>query len=76
MTLGVDRVHLLGSDLDASERFYRDVFGAETIGRRDAGGAANLMRLDGINLLIRALVRRNRSAPMAGKSATRTTISP
>jgi catechol 2,3-dioxygenase-like lactoylglutathione lyase family enzyme len=30
------------------------MFGAETIGRRDAGGAVNLMmRLDGINLFIR-----------------------
>jgi catechol 2,3-dioxygenase-like lactoylglutathione lyase family enzyme len=30
------------------------MFGAETIGRRDAGGATNLMmRLDGINLFIR-----------------------
>ena len=51
---GFDHVHLVGSDLDASERFYRDMFGAETLGRRDAGGATNLMmRLDGINLFIR-----------------------
>ena len=54
MKFGFDHVHLVGSDLDASERFYRDMFGAETIGRRDAGGAVNLMmRLDGINLFIR-----------------------
>jgi len=30
MTLGVDRVHLLGSDLDASEHFYRDMFGLKS----------------------------------------------
>jgi catechol 2,3-dioxygenase-like lactoylglutathione lyase family enzyme len=54
MQFGFDHVHLVGSDLDASERFYREMFGAETIGRRDAGGATNLMmRLDGINLFIR-----------------------
>jgi catechol 2,3-dioxygenase-like lactoylglutathione lyase family enzyme len=54
MQFGFDHVHLVGSDLDASERFYRDMFGAETIGRRDANGAVNLMmRLDGINLFIR-----------------------
>jgi catechol 2,3-dioxygenase-like lactoylglutathione lyase family enzyme len=48
-------VHLVGSDLDASEQFYRDKFGAETIARRDANGAVNLMmRLDGINLFIRS----------------------
>ena len=52
---GFDHVHLVGSDLDASERFYRDMFGAETVGRRDAAGAVNLMmRLDGINLFIRS----------------------
>jgi YD repeat-containing protein len=51
---GFDHVHLVGSDLDASERFYRDMFGAQTVGRRDAGGATNLMmKLDGINLFIR-----------------------
>jgi len=56
MKFGFDHVHLVGSDLDASERFYREMFGAETIGRRDAGGAVNLMmRLDGINLFIRTL---------------------
>jgi catechol 2,3-dioxygenase-like lactoylglutathione lyase family enzyme len=55
MKFGFDHVHLVGSDLDASERFYRDMFGAETVGRRDASGAANLMmRLDGINLFIRS----------------------
>jgi len=55
MQFGFDHVHLVGSDLDASERFYRDMFGAETVGRRDAGGAMNLMmRLDGINLFIRS----------------------
>jgi catechol 2,3-dioxygenase-like lactoylglutathione lyase family enzyme len=53
---GFDHVHLVGSDLDASERFYRDMFGAETIGRRDARGAVNLMmRLDGVNLFIRSV---------------------
>lgn len=56
ITFGFDHVHLVGSDLDASERFYRDMFGAETIGRRDAGGGAvNLqMRLDGTNIFIRS----------------------
>jgi catechol 2,3-dioxygenase-like lactoylglutathione lyase family enzyme len=55
MQFGFDHVHLVGSDLDASERFYREMFGAETVGRRDAGGALNLMmRLDGINLFIRS----------------------
>jgi lactoylglutathione lyase len=55
MKFGFDHVHLVGSDLDASERFYRDMFGAETVGRRDASGAINLMmRLDGINLFIRS----------------------
>ena len=50
-----EHVHLVGSDLDASERFYREMFGAETVGRRDASGAVNLMmRLDGINLFIRS----------------------
>jgi catechol 2,3-dioxygenase-like lactoylglutathione lyase family enzyme len=54
MKFGFDHVHLVGSDLDASERFYRDMFGAETVARRDANGAVNLMmRLDGINLFIR-----------------------
>ena len=54
MKYGFDHVHLVGSDLDASEQFYRDKFGAETIARRDANGAVNLMmRLDGINLFIR-----------------------
>jgi catechol 2,3-dioxygenase-like lactoylglutathione lyase family enzyme len=54
MKFGFDHVHLVGSDLDASERFYRDMFGAETVGRGDASGAINLMmRLDGINLFIR-----------------------
>ncbi len=28
MKFGFDHVHLVGSDLDASERFYRDMFGA------------------------------------------------
>jgi catechol 2,3-dioxygenase-like lactoylglutathione lyase family enzyme len=52
---GFDHVHLVGSDLDASERFYRDMFGAETLGRREAGGSTNLtMRLDGVNLFIRS----------------------
>src|SRR3982074_669055 len=54
MKYGFDHVHLVGSDLDASERFYRDKFGAETIARRDASGAINLMtRLAGVNLFIR-----------------------
>src|SRR3979409_2607306 len=54
MKFGFDHVHLVGSDLDASEQFYRDKFGAETI-RRDANGAVNLMmRLDGVNLFIRS----------------------
>ena len=54
MKFGFDHVHLVGSDLDASERFYRDMFGAVTIGRRDARGAVNLMmKLDGVNLFIR-----------------------
>lgn len=51
---GFDHVHLVGSDLDASERFYQEMFGAETIARRDTNGAVNLMmRLDGVNLFIR-----------------------
>jgi catechol 2,3-dioxygenase-like lactoylglutathione lyase family enzyme len=55
MKFGFDHVHLVGSDLDASERFYRDMFGAQTIARTDAGGAVNLqMRLDGVNLFIRS----------------------
>ena len=55
MKFGFDHVHLVGSDLDASERFYRDMFGAQTIARRDARGAVNLMmRLDGVNLFIRS----------------------
>ena len=55
MRFGFDHVHLVGSDLDASERFYRDMFGAQTVGRRDAGGATNLMmKLDGVNLFIRS----------------------
>lgn len=54
VSFGFDHVHLVGSDLDASERFYRDMFGAETVGRREANGAVNLMmRLDGVNLFIR-----------------------
>ena len=61
MNFGFDHVHLVGSDLDASERFYHDMFGAETVGRRDASGATNLMmRLDGVNLFIRS--------PRAGES--------
>ncbi len=69
MKFGFDHVHLVGSDLDASEQFYRDKFGAETIARRDANGTVNLMmRLDGINL-------RNRSTAMARSSAIRTTTS-
>jgi len=56
MRFGFDHVHLVGSDLDASERFYRDMFGAVTIARRDARGAVNLqMKLDGVNLFIRNL---------------------
>jgi catechol 2,3-dioxygenase-like lactoylglutathione lyase family enzyme len=56
MKFGFDHVHLIGSDLDLSERFYRDMFGAETVGRLAlANGALNLlMRLDGINLFIRS----------------------
>jgi lactoylglutathione lyase len=55
MKFGFDHVHLVGSDLDASERFYREMFGAQTIGRTDAGGAVNLrMRLDGVHLFIRS----------------------
>jgi len=55
MKFGFDHMHLVGSDLDASEQFYRDKFGAQTIARRDANGAVNLMmRLDGINLFIRS----------------------
>jgi catechol 2,3-dioxygenase-like lactoylglutathione lyase family enzyme len=56
MRFGFDHVHLVGSDLAASERFYRDMFGAETLNWRDKGGpAANLsMRLDGVNLFIRS----------------------
>jgi lactoylglutathione lyase len=55
ITFGFDHVHLVGSDLDASERFYRDMFGAQTIGRREAGGGATnlLMRLDGVHIFIR-----------------------
>lgn len=52
---GFDHVHLVGSDLDASERFYADMFGAESLGRRTANGSTNLtMRLDGVNLFIRS----------------------
>lgn len=52
---GFDHVHLVGSDLDASERFYSEMFGAETLGRRTANGSTNLtMRLDGVNLFIRS----------------------
>ncbi|MGI9147642.1 MAG: VOC family protein [Chloroflexota bacterium] len=55
MKFGFDHVHLVGSDLDASERFYREMFGAQTIARTEAIGAVNLqMRLDGINLFIRS----------------------
>jgi lactoylglutathione lyase len=55
MKFGFDHVHLVGSDLDASERFYREMFGAQTIGRTDANEAVNLqMRLDGVNLFIRS----------------------
>ena len=54
MKFGFDHVHLVGSDLDASERFYRDMFGAQTLSRVEAGGSVNLrMRLDGVNLFIR-----------------------
>ncbi len=54
MKFGFDHVHLVGSDLDASEKFYRDMVGAETVARRDANGTINLMmRLDGIYLFIR-----------------------
>ena len=52
MRFGFDHVHLVGSDLDASERFYREMFGAETLVRRDAANI--VMRLDGINLLLRS----------------------
>ena len=55
MKFGFDHVHLVGSDLDASERFYSEMFGAESLGRQDAGGAVNLrMRLDGVLLFIRS----------------------
>jgi catechol 2,3-dioxygenase-like lactoylglutathione lyase family enzyme len=54
MKFGFDHVHLVGSDLDASERFYSEMFGAESLGRQDAGGAVNVrMRLDGVLLFIR-----------------------
>jgi catechol 2,3-dioxygenase-like lactoylglutathione lyase family enzyme len=54
MQFGFDHVHLVGSDLDASERFYSEMFGAESLGRQDAGGAVNVrMRLDGVLLFIR-----------------------
>src|ERR1700730_14124201 len=54
MKFGFDHVHLVGSDLDASERFYRDMFGAQTLSRVEGGGSVNLrMRLDGVNLFIR-----------------------
>ena len=33
MKFGFDHVHLVGSDLDASERFYQEMFGAHTIAR-------------------------------------------
>ncbi len=55
MKFGFDHVHLVGSDPDAPERFYSEMSRAETVGRRDASGAVNLMmRLDGINLFIRS----------------------
>ena len=55
MQFGFDHVHLVGSDLDASERFYSEMFGAESLGRQDAGGAVNVrMRLDGVLLFIRS----------------------
>ncbi len=55
MKFGFDHVHLVGSDLDASERFYSEMFGAESLGRQDAGGAVNVrMRLDGVLLFIRS----------------------
>jgi lactoylglutathione lyase len=55
MQFGFDHVHLIGSDLDASERFYKEMFGAESLGRQDASGASNLrMRLDGVHLFIRS----------------------
>ena len=54
MKFGFDHVHLVGSDLDASERFYSEMLGAESLGRQDAGGAVNVrMRLDGVLLFIR-----------------------
>ncbi len=46
MKFGFDHIHLIGWDLDGSERFYQAMFGAETIGRRHrqladaAGGGA------------------------------------
>jgi catechol 2,3-dioxygenase-like lactoylglutathione lyase family enzyme len=55
MKFGFDHVHLVGSDLDTSERFYSEMFGAESLGRQDAGGAVNVrMRLDGVLLFIRS----------------------
>jgi hypothetical protein len=76
MQFGFDHVHLVGSDLDASERFYREMFGAETVGRRDAGGAMNLMmRLDRINLFIRSPRPPKTYRPTEVKCATPTITS-
>jgi catechol 2,3-dioxygenase-like lactoylglutathione lyase family enzyme len=52
MRFGFDHVHVVASDIDASERFYREMFGAQTLVRRDAANV--VMRLDGINLLLRS----------------------
>jgi lactoylglutathione lyase len=52
MRYGFDHVHLVASDVDASERFYREMFGAQTLVRRDAANI--VMRLDGVNLLLRS----------------------
>ncbi len=50
-----DHIHLVSSDLEASERFYREMLGAQTTERAETDGvlSAVRMKLSGVNLFIR-----------------------
>jgi catechol 2,3-dioxygenase-like lactoylglutathione lyase family enzyme len=43
MNCNLDHVHLFASDLDASLRFYREMFGAKIVFDEIAAGARNVM---------------------------------
>lgn len=54
MNYEFNHIHMISTDPDASERFYREMFGAETVSRRELLGSTTVaMKLGTVRLLIR-----------------------